>query len=142
LLKPSVAVITNVEAEHLENYENNEDELWRAFSLFAESARDALILNADDERLCQRLDPDKQEITYGLDNGIVRATRIRIGGGRAAFSLEYFVAGGASAHWHLRSGRAGPPQHFQRTGGNMRRHYTRWRVSQRLQARWRSSGYL
>jgi UDP-N-acetylmuramate--alanine ligase len=38
LLKPTVAVVTNVEPEHLENYNDSEAELWRAFELFVSQA--------------------------------------------------------------------------------------------------------
>ncbi len=89
LLTPSVAVITNVEAEHLENYEDQESELWRAFGIFVENARDAVILNADDTRLISRLDPNENELSYGLKNGILQAKNITIGGGFARFDLEY-----------------------------------------------------
>jgi UDP-N-acetylenolpyruvoylglucosamine reductase len=54
LLKPTVAVVTNVEPEHLENYDNDEVELWRAFELFVASAQTA-ILNADDTAMFSRL---------------------------------------------------------------------------------------
>ncbi len=89
LLKPSVAVVTNVEAEHLENYDERESELWRAFEIFVENARDAVILNADDERLISRLDPNGNELSYGLNHGILQAKNIHVGGGYARFDLDY-----------------------------------------------------
>ncbi len=89
LLKPNVAVITNVEAEHLENYSDSEDELWRAFAQFADGARDAVILNADDKRLVERLDPENAEISYGLHGGLVCANNLQIVEERATFDLEY-----------------------------------------------------
>ena len=36
LLKPTVAVVLNVEPEHLENYDESEEELWRAFEMFCD----------------------------------------------------------------------------------------------------------
>ncbi len=54
LCKPTIAVVTNVEAEHLENYDDSEEELWRAFGQFIEGA-DHAVLNADDDELCRRL---------------------------------------------------------------------------------------
>ena len=89
LLKPSVAVITNVEAEHLENYDDRESELWRAFGIFVENARDAVILNADDTKLISNLDPNQNEMSYGLQDGILQAKNITVGGGFARFDLEY-----------------------------------------------------
>ena len=64
LLKPTVAVVTNVEAEHLENYENSEDELWRAFGIFVGAASENVVLNADDITLCQKLDSGNRALTY------------------------------------------------------------------------------
>ena len=46
LLKPTVATILNVEPEHLENYEDNPQTLWRAFEVFAGNGQKA-VLNAD-----------------------------------------------------------------------------------------------
>lgn len=89
LLKPSVSVITNVEAEHLENYSDSEDELWRAFAIFKDSARDAVVLNADDKQLMQRLDPRGEELSFGLNNGLLRANNIQIVEERATFDIEY-----------------------------------------------------
>ncbi|MDF2441601.1 MAG: UDP-N-acetylmuramate--alanine ligase [Abditibacteriota bacterium] len=54
LCKPTLAVVTNVEAEHLENYDDSEDELWRAFKQFTEQA-EKTVLNADNEELSRRL---------------------------------------------------------------------------------------
>jgi UDP-N-acetylmuramate--alanine ligase len=55
LLKPTIAVVTNVEPEHLENYDDNVEELWRAFKIFVSQTRDTVLLNANDEELCRRL---------------------------------------------------------------------------------------
>ena len=38
LCEASVAVVTNVEAEHLENYDDSASQLWHAFEQFADSA--------------------------------------------------------------------------------------------------------
>ena len=50
LLKPTVAVVLNVEPEHLENYDESEDELWRAFGMFLANAG-TTVLNREDENL-------------------------------------------------------------------------------------------
>ncbi len=94
LLRPSVAVVTNVEAEHLENYDDSEDELWRAFGIFIDNARDAVILNADDKPLSERFNADEQELSYGLEDGLLQARNILVGGGYARFDLEYKMGSG------------------------------------------------
>ncbi|RYG67112.1 hypothetical protein EON80_14220, partial [bacterium] len=50
LLKPTVAFILNVEPEHLENYDESEQELWRAFEMFVDGATKNL-LNSDEANL-------------------------------------------------------------------------------------------
>ena len=47
LLKPTVAVVLNVEPEHLENYDESEAELWRAFEMFAQGATYSVLNQAD-----------------------------------------------------------------------------------------------
>ena len=47
LLQPTVAVVLNVEPEHLENYDESEAELWRAFEMFVERAKYSVINQAD-----------------------------------------------------------------------------------------------
>ena len=87
LLKPGVAVILNIEPEHLENYDNSEAELWRAFEMFAASAKTNVVLNADDPVL--RL--DKNDVTYGLKNrdAAVRANGLQIENARVRFGVEW-----------------------------------------------------
>lgn len=71
LLKPSVAVVTNVEPEHLENYDDSEDELWRAFEMFVAQARDVVVLNSDDTKMLGRLANSKTQrlICYESNDG-------------------------------------------------------------------------
>ena len=47
LLSPGVAVVLNVEPEHLENYDESEAELWRAFEMFVKSAKYSVLNQAD-----------------------------------------------------------------------------------------------
>ncbi|PQV63777.1 UDP-N-acetylmuramate--L-alanine ligase [Abditibacterium utsteinense] len=47
LLKPTIAVVLNVEPEHLENYDESEEELWKAFEMFVEQSKYSL-LNEDE----------------------------------------------------------------------------------------------
>jgi UDP-N-acetylmuramate-alanine ligase len=60
LLKPSIAVVTNVEPEHLENYNDSEAELWRAFKMFVAQAREHVVLNAEGGNLVQSSAPRKR----------------------------------------------------------------------------------
>jgi UDP-N-acetylmuramate--alanine ligase len=46
LLRPTVAMVLNVEPEHLENYDESEEELWKAFQMFVRDA-DKSLLNGD-----------------------------------------------------------------------------------------------
>ncbi len=67
LLKPTIAVVTNVEPEHLENYDNAETELWRAFEMFVSQTPTA-ILNADDAAMLEKLEgAAKNVLPYSLN---------------------------------------------------------------------------
>lgn len=89
LLQPSVAVITNVEAEHLENYEDSEDELWRAFGIFADSASEGVIINADDERLRAKLGTGAT--TFGKHpEADARVENIRAADGAMLFDVQFY----------------------------------------------------
>ncbi|HEX8551922.1 MAG TPA: UDP-N-acetylmuramate--L-alanine ligase [Abditibacteriaceae bacterium] len=89
LLHPSVAVITNVEAEHLENYSDSEAELWRAFGIFADNARDFVIINADDAELAAKL--GEGATTFGITNSAdVVASDVAVEEGATAFDVEWF----------------------------------------------------
>ncbi len=90
LLKPTVAVVLNVEPEHLENYDESEEELWRAFELFDSSSSGWNILNGDDGLMHQRLDPEGLACYYGIDNNIaaVCASNVSTSSGRTQFILS------------------------------------------------------
>lgn len=60
LLKPTVAVVLNVEPEHLENYDESENELWRAFEMFVRDAKYS-VLNQGDVSY-ERLVPFAREV--------------------------------------------------------------------------------
>ena len=76
LLHPTVSVILNVEAEHLENYDESEERLWEAFGMFAGQATGNLLLNASDEELCSRLAESGNVITY---DGVANRRVFKIG---------------------------------------------------------------
>ena len=67
LLKPTVAVVLNVEPEHLENYDESEDELWRAFEMFCADAKSAVVLNGDDKKAFSKLrDVSRRVAPYSM----------------------------------------------------------------------------
>lgn len=94
LLHPTISVITNVEAEHLENYENSEAELWHAFEIFAAQTRDTVILNADDAPLMQRFTQDLGP-TFGCENrkATVLGDGIRAENRATVFNVNWGSAG-------------------------------------------------
>ena len=65
-LSPSVAVILNIDADHLEFFKTM-DNLVAAFSKFAALASDAVIYNGDDEKTVRAVEAagDKTRITFG-----------------------------------------------------------------------------
>ncbi|HEX9995510.1 MAG TPA: UDP-N-acetylmuramate--L-alanine ligase, partial [Abditibacterium sp.] len=85
LLKPTVAVVLNVEPEHLENYDESEEELWRAFEMFINGA-DAFVVNADDNQLNQRT--NHLGYSYGFNHGSLRAINIRSEAGESQFVVR------------------------------------------------------
>jgi UDP-N-acetylmuramate--alanine ligase len=88
LLKPTIAVVTNVEPEHLENYNDDVEELWRAFELFVSQARDEVVLNVDDENTKDRLDPGNRSLSYAInETAVLRASNIRSNQRQTLFDL-------------------------------------------------------
>ena len=86
LLHPTVAVILNVEPEHLENYDESEDELWRAFAMFGQGAR-GRVLNADQAELTARFEHDG--LGFGLSDGAsVQAKNVRYSEGKVEFDIH------------------------------------------------------
>jgi len=69
LLQPSLSVVTNVEAEHLENYDDSEDRLWQAFAQFVHSSGEAAVLNADQAEMFEQLQTQAPKVlSYTLQN--------------------------------------------------------------------------
>lgn len=68
-LSPSVAVILNIDADHLEFFKTM-DNLVAAFSKFASLARDAVIYNGDDEKTLRAVAniTDKKTVTFGFSD--------------------------------------------------------------------------
>ena len=89
-LTPTVAVITNVEADHLDIYADLDD-IQRAFERFASPAR-AIVLCADDPGANRLATPSSAEvIRYGLHSQDARllAVDVRGEGGGSIFEVEF-----------------------------------------------------
>jgi UDP-N-acetylmuramate--alanine ligase len=68
LLKPTIAVVLNVEPEHLENYDESEDELWKAFEMFTSGAKTS-VLNEEAGNL-ERLNGGEKTYFYRLIDSV------------------------------------------------------------------------
>lgn len=91
LLHPAVSVILNVEAEHLENYDESEARLWDAFAQFAAQARETKVLNADDAELTRRLG-DEKTLLYSTGSATdyqVWTSHVKPEKGRTDYGLCY-----------------------------------------------------
>ena len=64
---PDVAVILNVDADHLEYFKNIEN-IIRSFNVFANKTTKCIVFNGDDENSHKAVDSvDKEKITFGFD---------------------------------------------------------------------------
>ena len=125
VLWPSIAVITNIDDEHLEAYGRFED-LQQAFVDFANKVPfyGSVVACADDPQTAAILPRvTRRLVTYGLDGGATV-----VGQGRRAGRVRRAVHGGGAARRRRapRSGRiqvvgAGPPQPAERARGRGRR---------------------
>jgi UDP-N-acetylmuramate--alanine ligase len=89
-LTPTVAVVTNVEADHLDIYKDLAD-IRQAFAQFARGAR-TIVLCADDRGATTLPTPSSTEvIRYGIDSPDARliARDLEIAGGKTSFSVVY-----------------------------------------------------
>jgi UDP-N-acetylmuramate--alanine ligase len=90
-LAPSVAVVTNVEEDHLDIYPGGIDEIRDAFAIFARGAK-VIVLCADDVGASTLSVPNSAEIIrYGTDSpdARLRADEIRPGNGGSSFRVTY-----------------------------------------------------
>ncbi len=72
---PTLAVITNVEADHLDYFSDLQD-VQKSFRLFARLATDGIIANGDDPHVIETLEA-MEYISFGLgENNRIRATNI------------------------------------------------------------------
>ena len=67
-LKPTIAVITNVEPEHMDTY-GTEEKLVKAFVEFADSAEVAVICTDDPNGLIISAQTESDVFTYGMEEG-------------------------------------------------------------------------
>ena len=89
-LSPTIAVVTNIEADHLDIYRDLADIL-ATFATFASRAR-TVVLCADDAGAASLPTPSTAEvIRYGIrsPDARLRALNPRVENGGAAFSVEY-----------------------------------------------------
>jgi len=91
-LTPVVAVINNIEEEHLDTYEDIED-IKRAFTKFANAVPffGAAIINIDDPNVRDILaDIDRRVVTFGLSRQAdVRAVQIKYRGLQTEFTVSH-----------------------------------------------------
>lgn len=89
-LTPTVAVVTNIEADHLDIYSDLAD-IRGAFAQFARGAR-TIVLCADDEGACTLPTPSSTEvIRYGIDSKDARlvASNVRNTETGTSFDVDY-----------------------------------------------------
>jgi UDP-N-acetylmuramate--alanine ligase len=84
-LQPAIAIITNVDADHLDIY-GTEAGVREAFNTFASQVRDFLVVCADEPAaLDSARHTGADTVTYGIDGGEWRATNIEDTGNRMRF---------------------------------------------------------
>ncbi|MFD0804320.1 Mur ligase family protein, partial [Streptomonospora algeriensis] len=91
MLSPEIAVVTNVEADHLDNY-GGLDEIHAEFAAFAERVGDTLVVGVDDEGARRVADTarglGKRVVTYGEASGAdYRVADVSAAGFRTSFTL-------------------------------------------------------
>lgn len=91
---PSVGVVTNIEADHLENYEGNFDRLKEAYVQFLNQIRpDGKAVVCGDDKNIRELLPNLsgQVITYGIDQPCdYMASDIELGDRKVSFTLHAY----------------------------------------------------
>ncbi|MBP1995927.1 UDP-N-acetylmuramate--L-alanine ligase [Paenibacillus eucommiae] len=90
---PTLALVTNIEADHLENYNGDFENLKLAYAQFLSQVREGgkAIVCLDDADLGVLIPQIKSEvITYGIENDAdYTAFNIHLGDRKAAFSVRY-----------------------------------------------------
>lgn len=104
LLQPQIAIITNIEADHLENYSGDFNQLQRSFVQFATLPSDGIIICGIDDPVVRSLLPQFKGkiITFGFsEDADVRAHQFQQADLHASFCID---APGISANlsWELK----------------------------------------
>jgi UDP-N-acetylmuramate--alanine ligase len=97
LLNPVIAIVTNIDADHLENYHGDYALMKKAFADFLHRLPfyGLAVLCTDDAEVAELAHGSpRRALTYGLDEGVdVRASDVRQEGARMHFTLQ--LPGGA-----------------------------------------------
>ncbi|MBR5478824.1 MAG: UDP-N-acetylmuramate--L-alanine ligase [Clostridia bacterium] len=86
---PTIAVVLNVEEDHLDYFPNIEA-IIKSFRTFCELVPEdgCVIYNADDDNTCKAVEGiDRKTLSFGIDNGELRAKRIKEGEEGTSFTL-------------------------------------------------------
>ncbi|WP_135554136.1 UDP-N-acetylmuramate--L-alanine ligase [Paenibacillus cymbidii] len=90
---PTLAVVTNIEADHLENYDGDFNQLKAAYAQFLSQVKDGgkAIVCSDDEHVRELMPHINGEVvTFGIDREAdYRATDIRLGDRRVSFGVVH-----------------------------------------------------
>lgn len=92
--RPYYAVVTNIEADHLENYDGDFGKLKRAYAQFlgqlAAGGKAIVCIDDPDVRDTLASAPSVRTITYGLERDAdYRARNVQLGDRRVAFEVEH-----------------------------------------------------
>jgi UDP-N-acetylmuramate--alanine ligase len=92
LLSPVIAIVTNIDADHLENYDGDFEHVKKAFRDFLHRLPfyGVAVLCVDDAEVAALAsETNRRVLTYGTDAGAdVRASDLRQSGGSTAFTLH------------------------------------------------------
>lgn len=91
--KPYYAIVTNIEADHLENYDGDFAKLKRAYSQFlgqvAPGGKAIVCIDDPEVREVLAAGDGRETVSYGLDREAdYRAVNVRLGDRRVAFEIE------------------------------------------------------
>ena len=101
-LSPEIAVVTNMEADHLDIYPGGIDEIREAFDIFIRGAR-VIVLCADDEGANTLPTPNTAEvIRYGIDSSEARLVARYVEPRDGGSEFEVIFDGASLGKLHLR----------------------------------------
>ncbi|MCF6092691.1 UDP-N-acetylmuramate--L-alanine ligase [Microaerobacter geothermalis] len=89
---PYIAVVTNIEADHLENYNGDFKHLIEAYYQFLGQIREdgIAILCEEDSNLQEiKMKLNTKIVTYGLSQGDYTVSNLQLGDGRSSFTVLY-----------------------------------------------------